>query len=161
MKKKNVHRLVASAGILVALYYYVKWNQKNIDALNQLAEKNQSLYQLMEQWVLAKQEGKDFSEYFRRHNYKTVAIYGMGIVGRRLAKELDVLDIKEIYGIDRNAKDLFSNIKILTLDDNLPKVDIVVVTIVNEYDKIKKELVKKGQKSVVSLEDLLFDVINM
>lgn len=161
MKKKDVIWLGAIASVSVAIYYYLKWEQKNYDTLNQSEEKNKYLAYLMRQWVWAKQEEKNFSEYFRRCNYKTIAVYGMGIIGKILVKELENSDIKILYGIDRNAKGLLCDIELFTLDDRLPKVDAVVVTVGKDYDSIKKQLIAKGQESVISFEDVLFDVISM
>lgn len=161
MNKKLVIELGMGVGILAVIFSYLKWEQKNFDAQRSLVKKNEYLFNLMEQWVLAKQEGKDFGEYFKRNNYKTVAVYGMGVVGRRLIRELKDSGIEVSYGIDRNAKKIFSDVSLFTLDDKLPKADVVVVTIGYDYEPIGKELINKGLHSVTSIDDVLFSVLNI
>ena len=39
-------------------------------------------------WIAIKQAGRDLGEYFVRHNYSAIAIYGWGNIGKLLFNEL-------------------------------------------------------------------------
>ena len=97
-------------------------------------------------------------EYFTKHNYKTVAIYGMKELGERLVDELRDSDIKVCYAIDKNADQIYSDVDIVTPDDNLEPVDVIVVTAIFYFDEIYDMLSEKVDYPIVSLEDLLYEI---
>ena len=57
-------------------------------------------------------------------------------------KELENSEIEIAYGIDRNAKTIRSNIKLLSMEDNFTEVDAVIVTIIKDFDLIYEKLIK-------------------
>lgn len=74
-------------------------------------------------------------------------------------KNSSLVDI--FYGIDRNVNVINSSIEILTGKDELPAVDIVVVTLVLEFDTIKAELCSKVKALSVSLEEIITEIARM
>ena len=77
-----------------------------------------------------------------------------------LIEELKNSSFVEIsYGIDRNANISNNLINILTSDDKLPPVDVVVVTPVLEFDMVKEELCNKVKASFISLEEILNEMV--
>ena len=90
------------------------------------------------------------------HIFKTIAIYGMGALGKHLVEELKNSSLVEIsYGIDRCVDTDKNSIKVLTSEDELPLVDVVVVTPVLEFDMIKEKLCGRLKVPFVSLEEIL------
>lgn len=136
---------------------YKKEVEKKI-AEKKFAEKNIDLFLMMNQWVKVNQEGKKIVSYFEKHGYKRIAIYGMGVVGVTLLNELKKTSIKVVYGIDKDAEDIYAEVNIVTLDGLLDEVDAVVVTAISYFDEIKKILSRKVACPVVSLEDILYEV---
>jgi len=123
-----------------------------------VSNKNLLQFQVMNQWVKAKQRGNDLSGYFADRKYNRIAIYGMGIIGQTLLDELRETDVEVAYGIDRNAHMVYAEVNILSLDDSLPKVDAVVVTIVESFDEIEQNLKGKIDCPVISLRDVVYDM---
>lgn len=72
--------------------------------------------------------------------------------------ELKDTKIQVLYGIDQNAKDVYVDIDILTMDDEFPCVDAVVVTAITYFDEIEEKLLGKVECPVISLEDILYEV---
>jgi len=66
-----------------------------------------------------------------------IAIYGLGVVGRHLIQLLINYKLDFRYAIDRNAKNLHMPYAVYSLEDKMPDVDVVVVTVVDQYDTIK------------------------
>lgn len=124
----------------------------------ELSEKHLALFLLMNQWVIAKQEGKSLIDFFQRNNFKQIAIYGMSYAGERLLDELSGSDIEVKYGIDQNASGIYASIDLYTLDDELPEVDAIVVTPIYFFDQIEEKLLEKVKCPIVSLEDILYEV---
>ena len=116
------------------------------------------LYMAFDQWLRVRQEGKTLVEYFEKNGYKTVAIYGMKELGERLYDELEGSDIKVKYIIDKNADQIYADVNVITPDEKLEPVDVIVVTAIYYFDEIEEMLSEKVDYPIVSLEDILYEV---
>ena len=117
-----------------------------------------ALYMAFDQWLRIHQEGKTLVEYFRQNQYQTVAIYGMKELGERLYDELDGTDVTVRYIIDQNADMIYADVDVVTPEDVLEPVDVVVVTAIYYFDEIEENLSGKIQCPIVSLEDILYEI---
>lgn len=144
--------VAAGAGITESV------KNKEIAKVQAYSDKHLALFQMMNQWVHVKQEGKSLASYFEANGYKKIAVYGMSYAGETLLHELKDTKIQVLYGIDQNAKDVYVDIDILTMDDELPCVDAVVVTAITYFDEIEEKLLGKVECPVISLEDVLYEV---
>lgn len=127
--------------------------QKNAES-----DKFYALFMLMNQWVKVKQEGKKVSEYFEKRGYRNIAIYGMSDVGETLLSELKGTNTKVMYGIDKNATSLYSDIEIVSPVENLEQVDVIVVTAITFFDEIREELRRKVNCDIISLKDVIYEI---
>lgn len=124
----------------------------------QMSDKHLALYLMMNKWVEVKQEGKSLVDYFTTNNYKTIAIYGMNYVGERLLNELKDSEIIVKYGIDQRADKINTEIDMITINDELPEVDAIVVTPIFFFYDIQNKLSDKIDCPIISLEDILYEV---
>lgn len=124
----------------------------------QLSDKHLELFLMMNQWVKVKQEGKNLSSYFQKNGYKKIAIYGMSYAGETLLDELKDSSIEVAYGIDRNADGIYADVDIVSVDDILEAVDVIVVTAITFYDEIEEQLRIKVDCPIISLEDILYEI---
>jgi lactate dehydrogenase-like 2-hydroxyacid dehydrogenase len=147
--------LVGAAGAYVATR---KVDEKKTRIVKEYSDKHLALFLMMNQWVKVKQEGKHLAEYFEKNRYKNIAIYGMGYVGKTLLAELNDTDVKVSYAIDRNADSIYADVDVISIDDELKKVDVVVVTAITFFDELEDELSKKINCPIISLEDVLYEV---
>ena len=69
--------------------------------------------------------------------------------------EQAILLFKVQYIIDRNAKYMDSEIPIYSLEEDLPKVDAIVIAVMNQSDSIAEEIERKCGYSVISIEDVI------
>lgn len=158
IKMSNLYRyllLLICIGVVDFLLYL---QQKSINKWKEQANKNRSLFLLMDQWVKIKQEGNRLENYFIRNNFKKIAVYGMGNVGKRLIKELRDSEIKITYGIDRNAENIYSEIKLVTINEELENVDAVVITLVSDFENVRDILSKKLRCPIIVIEDIINEV---
>lgn len=116
------------------------------------------LYMAFDQWLRIRQEGKTLVEYFEKQGYKTVAIYGLKELGERLYDELQGSGITVKYVIDKNADSIYADVDVVTPDDELEPVDVIVVTAIYYFDEIEEMLSAKVDYPIVSLEDILYEV---
>lgn len=131
---------------------------KKMDVAADNHKKIVSYYQLFNQWLMVRQEGKTLAEYFERNDYKTVAIYGMKEFGERLVDELKDSDITVSYIIDKNPDAIYADVDVITPDKELSPVDVIVVTATYYFDEIEEQLCEKVDYPIVSLEDILYEV---
>lgn len=123
-----------------------------------MSDKHLALFLMMNQWVKVKQEGKSLKDYFEKYGYKKIAVYGMSYAGETLCRELKDSDVKVVYGIDRSADKIRTDIELKTPEEELPEVDAVVVSVVYYFDEIEKELKQKMNCPVLSLGDIVYEV---
>lgn len=131
---------------------------KKIENKSKKVDKFKSYYNMLNQWISLKQEGKTLEEYFVNNGYKNVAIYGMGEMGNRLYDELKNSNIKVKYAVDENAEGIYSEIEVFSKKEEYPDVDVIIVTAIFEFDSIKKELQKKIKFPVIALDDVVYEV---
>lgn len=94
-------------------------------------------------------------ECFAKFRDQKIAIYGMGLYGMKLYDLLTEHKIKVLYGIDQNADAMQRKIKIFKIDESLPMVDLLIVTTVFDFDKVKALLEKQVICPIVRLDDFL------
>ncbi len=133
-------------------------SSKKIKDMSDRGAKVHELYMAFDQWLRLRQEGKTLVEYFEKHGYKTVAIYGMKELGERLYDELSGSDIKVSYAIDKKADSIYAEVDVVTPEEQLAPVDVIVVTAIYYYDEIEEELSEKVDYPIISLEDILYEI---
>lgn len=158
MRKGVISVLSALAGAAVGAGTVKKVTGDSLSQAKALSDKHLSLFLMMNQWVKVKQEGKNLSSYFKANGYNRIAIYGMSYVGETLINELKGTDIQVVYGIDKNANAIYTDIDIITLEDTLDEVDAIVVTAITFFDEIEEILQGKVNCPILSLEDILYEV---
>lgn len=120
--------------------------QKNVD-------KFQKLFSVLEAWVKKKQQGKNIAGFLKRNNFHSVAVYGLGNVGKLLEEELK--KYAEIcYGIDQ--REVSAEFPVYKPEDHLPEADVVIVTPAYEFEEIEETLKKKLYCPIYSIEDIIY-----
>jgi len=114
--------------------------------------------EILNQWLWLKENGLSLSSFFQKRDIKRIALYGIGILGRHVIAELQGSDIEIKYGIDRAAKVINREFPVYTLEDELPEIDVIVVTITDEFLNIKKNLSRKIACPIISLREVVFSV---
>jgi len=135
-----------------------KLSEKKVTQKEEKVDKFKSYYEMLNQWLIIKQEGKSLEQYFIDNGYKTVAIYGMGEMGNRLYTELQSGKVEIRYAVDENADGIYSDLEILSREDEFKEVDVMVVTATFAFDEIVEELRKKVDCPIVSLDDVVYDM---
>lgn len=122
--------------------------------------RNAAMVKALDQWLRIKEDNKSLVSYFEKNGYKNIAIYGIGILGRHLITELEQDDnINIVYGIDRRKKESEYKFPIVWLDQELPKVDLIVVTVIHDYEPVSKDIHSQYSGKIVSLKEIIDWVI--
>lgn len=118
-------------------------------------ERFRDYWHVLHQWLLLKEQNIHVADYLYSKGISNVAIYGLGMLGLHLIKELEGGPVQIAYGIDRNAKELQMGFPVHTLEENLKPVDAVIVTVTHEYGVIYNQLRKLYSGTIFSLMDVL------
>ena len=158
MKKLTLSLLSVLGGAATSAVAVRKVTGKATEVQRNMSEKHLALFLMMNQWVAVKQEGKNLADYFEKQGYKSIAVYGMSYAGERLLEELKGSDSQVQYGVDKNADNIYMDVNIVTMEDELKPVDAIVVTPIFFFDDIEEELSQKIDCPIISLEDVLYEV---
>lgn len=158
MKKGVMAILTTLAGGAAGAGAATRVWKKKYDEAGDVFHKMLEFYNIQNQWLILKQEGKSLAEFFKRNEYRTVAIYGMKELGERLYDELKDTEIKVEYAIDKNADQIYAEVDVVSPDDELKQVDVIVVTAPHYFDEIEEMLAEKVDYPVVSIEDVIYEL---
>lgn len=119
-------------------------------------EKLSEFYNILVQWVSMKEKGITIDNFMEKKGYRTAAIYGMKELGELLYEEMKSTDVHVKYIVDQFRDPILIDIPVLKPDEPLIPVDVMIVTAVHYYEKIRKMLKSKIDCPIYSLEDILF-----
>lgn len=149
-------------GLSVGIVYMIYRCGYLLDNKQKMADKYLSYFNLLEQWLECRQRDYKFADYFYRHNLTSIAIYGMGKMGKRLKYELEKDGMEIRYVIDEGENVIYGEADHYNLRDKLPDVDMVVVTPIEEFEDIKDKILNNNKRlKVISLKDLVRAVKTM
>ncbi len=118
--------------------------------------KSQEFYSVMYKWLKLKNNGYSIKDYFEKHGFRRVAIYGMRELGELLYDELQGVEcIRVECCIDRDMEGAYKGTPIVRPDEKYD-ADVIVVTAVHYYCGIESDLRKRVDCKVVSIEDVLY-----
>lgn len=112
---------------------------------------------VMHQWLILKEKNMSLSDILKEYHVNHVAVYGMGILGRHIIRELEGSGIIVDYGIDQKSIDAYQEIIVYTPNNSLQKVDAVINTVVWAQREIEQLLKGKLSCPIFNLEELVFD----
>ena len=113
-------------------------------------------YKLLDRWLLLKEQGKSVEGFFLKNGYEKIAIYGMAALGRHLYEELKNSSVEVVYALDRRRGLQCGQLEVRSPDEEIYDCDIIVVTAAYDFENIVKEIEKKTDIPVVSLQDVIF-----
>lgn len=160
----KIGKLIGTGALMVAsaaagAVYVGVQEEKRLDKMEETNRKNICFYNLLIEWLSLRQQGVNLKEYFEFNGYKTIAVYGMKELGERLVDELKDTGIEVKYVVDRNKDMVVTDLPKYTPDEELPEVDVMVVTAVYYYNDIAEEMEEKVPFHIVSLEDVVYGLM--
>lgn len=116
------------------------------------------MFGVLDYWFEMKRKHKEIETYFRNNDFRTIAVYGIGYLGKHFVEELDQSDITVKFIVDKKAEQSPNKIAIYRPDDLFPEVDVIVVTAIVDFDDISDLLESKVDCPIVSLEDIIYEL---
>lgn len=126
---------------------YQKWLLSRVD-------KFESYLNLLDLWMTLRENGVSIADSLIKKGITKVGIYGWGIFGRHLAKELENSGVELVAVIDQNKSIVDSEYISYSPKEKLPKMDILIVTAYFFYNEIK-DFYQRDELKLVSIETLI------
>ena len=149
--------VVAFGGILIGIIVGKRKNTYKILNERRTTDKYKGYYAMLIQWLEILQNKSSIYKYFKENKYDKIAIYGIGEVGKRLMCDLNNTEVFVKYAID-STQQSSEKLRIYKLSEVSDDVDVVIVTPIFAFDKIKKDLKKIFTCPIVSLEEVIYDI---
>ncbi len=150
--------ITAACGIAVGYLLYMRMHLKTIQDIAERRMRDYHDLRVMEKLMECIHHNRDISRYFEEHQYHTVGIYGMGIVGSAFYRELNRKGVPVEFGVNINNSVAESGCKMVKENDNMPKTDVIVVTDDFYFDKYYKKLAQRTSGDIVSVIDVLYGI---
>lgn len=110
---------------------------------------------ILNKWLALRISGMTFEQYFKCNNIKKIAIYGYGVLGSLLVSELKNTSIEIRYIVDREKKEEYDYIQVYSLEAELPEVDMMIMTVVNNVESVCNDVRNRWNGKIVLLDDIL------
>lgn len=114
---------------------------------------------LVEKWMNLRDERRSIADYLERSGVHKVAIYGIGMFGRHLTRELLGSDIEIACLIDKNKSKESYGLPLYESGSQCPEVDLLIVTPFGFYEEIRQELKGSCSWPTCSLEYIIDDML--
>lgn len=146
-----------SAGLLIGCYGMTTFQKYHKRIYYRRISHEKQYLNVMHQWLILKEKNMPLSDILSEYHVTRVAVYGMGILGRHVIRELENSEITVSYGIDQKGMGDYKDISVFSPDNPLQKVDAVVNTVVWAHSEIEQLLKGKLDCPILNLEELVFD----
>lgn len=155
---KAVCKYMIGCVTILGIIFLKKWICNGIDMQNVVKRKKfESLYHLAERWITICEEGKSLESILEERHIKTIAVYGLGAMGKHVVTQLKGSKVSIAYAIDQTVKGYWQDVEVIPLQGHIRDVDAVIVTAINDMDIIEKSLKKHTKSTILSLEELLYE----
>ncbi len=131
----------------------------NVEELEKTIDQYRSYWKIFESWLTLKEKNKSIVDYLKLRSIDAIAVYGLGMIGNHLLTELENSSIKIEFGIDGKGSAIKEKFPVYTLEDKIPEIQLVIVTVTYDYITIREKLIKKGVKNIISLEKIIGELI--
>lgn len=137
---------------------------KKVAKIRENVEKEKLIYKQEEvirtynKWMDHFREKKTIESFLLNNQFNTVAVYGIGRLGKQLYHELINSKVCVSYIIDQKAQldRTYDRVRCYSPDENLPEVDMIIVTVPGEDNFIISQLKKGNKCQVRSIKEILF-----
>ncbi len=150
--------ITAACGIAVGYLSYMWLHLKMIQDIAERRMRDYHDLRVMEKLMECIQHNRDIRRFFEDNHYRTIGIYGMGIVGSAFYKELKRRGILVEFCVNINNNTTENSCRLLKESDNWSEVDVMVVTDDFYFDKYYKKLEQRVSGDIISVVDVLYGI---
>lgn len=129
--------------------------RKELQKLQQDIGRYAFFVQILTKWLECEREQKlNLHEWMRDVQIGTVAIYGLGVLGRQLYQQLEKEGVHPSFGIDQYVGAYGEDFQIFRPEDHYPDVDAIIVT-VYAASEVCAFLKEKVPAQIITIQDMI------
>lgn len=128
-------------------------------AINSAFDRANGFWRVLDKWLTVRERGESISAYLINNGYDKIAIYGLGMLGQHLISDCKENKLCISYGIDKKWKTMKFDFPVKGIEDTLPRVKIIIVTVMYDFLSIKRELKNRISCEIVSVEEVLDKIL--
>jgi len=114
---------------------------------------------VLTRWIMLKQNQISIETLLFNRGYKKIIIYGFGKIGECLFYELINSGVTLEGIVDKRGKNIVVDYPCTTIENmGGMEADAVVVTVLSDYENIKKCIKEKMDVDVISIEELIYEL---
>ena len=119
-------------------------------------EKYRRNMRCLDKWMTNREKGKWIGDYFDTCQFQRVGIYGYGMLGKHLVRELRKKHFHISWVMDKTSSgdEACSSISRPDNINELENVDMVIITSLANVEEIEAFLLEHGMNKVISIEEL-------
>lgn len=118
-------------------------------------DKYQSYFSILAKWLKLEAQGYSLEKFFLQNNWLSISIYGLGDLGWYLYEKLKDTKVTIKYVLDKNVNQDNWSIANLYTSNDLPEVDICIITSYWYMPQITNYLIDRNVKNYVSIKEII------
>lgn len=143
-------------GLAVIIYCMFQAGMVVAKNKDKVMKRTQNNTRILLRMLEIKDSGVRISQKLGLDGNEKIAIYGNGIVGKQIIKQLSLEGVSVAYVVDRACSTFrVEDIPVYRSDMKLPKADVMIITPTDDYANIKHKLEHKEIYQFVSVNVLL------
>lgn len=147
----------------VNLKYNIKKENSNYIFENEelkLINRLKKYYLLCNKWIKCLNNNNNIKDYFKKHKYKNIYVYGSGELAERVLESISDLNVLGIVVEDKSMETKFDNYKYYDLNEfKGNSEDVIIITPIYAFNEIKLNL-KNFKGEIISLETVIDELEN-
>lgn len=122
---------------------------------SELYEQEKKYKLMLDLWMTLRERGISVENFLSKKGMKRIVVYGGGIFGRHLCRELKESGIEVVCIMDRNKDVIVEGLETVEPGRAIEAADAIVVTPFMQYTQIKEQLKEIYSCRLVSIEEVL------
>ncbi|MBD5550028.1 MAG: hypothetical protein HDQ96_02455 [Lachnospiraceae bacterium] len=120
-------------------------------------EKFRKIMRCLSKWLSNHEKNKQIADYLNIYQIHRVGVYGYGILGKHLVRELQAQDFPISWVVDRSASndEACCNLVRPGEMDKLEDVDMAIITTLADVETVESDLLKFVTGKIISVEELI------
>lgn len=110
---------------------------------------------LCNKWLYIKNHNLSIFSHEKLRDAKRIAVYGLGNIGKRLVEDFECEKREIAFLVDRNARNIFAEVEVFPAGIRLPDADILIVSMISEFEEIRKTEEGCFRGEIISLETII------
>ncbi len=118
-------------------------------------QKYRGYWEIMDRWLSMHDNGTSPADLLKERGITSISLYGVGMLGMHLVKDLQANGIAIEYGVDRMRYGIDIGFRVYSPDEELPETECMIITVPSEFESIRSTLAGKVKGELLNIGELI------